>query len=47
MTQLNKFTEQINRRLHFVRAGHSRHPLLADRWCGLSSTRQSRTEPRT
>jgi len=36
-----------NRRLHFARAVHSRHPLPADRRCCLSSTCRKRTEPRT
>jgi len=34
-------------RLHFARAVHFRQPLPADRRCGLSSTWQRRTEPRT
>jgi len=39
-------TRQCNRRLHFVRAVHSRHPLPADRRCGLSSTCRRRTKHR-
>jgi len=39
--------QQGNRRLHFVHAVHSCHPLPADRRRGLSSTWRRRTEPRT
>jgi len=39
--------KQGNRRLHFARTVHSCHPVPADRQCGLSSTCQRRTKPRT
>ena len=38
---------QGSHRLHFARTVHSRHPLPADRRCGLSSTSRRRTELRT
>jgi len=46
-TNIHQRHKQGNRRLHFARAVHSRHPLPAHRRCDLSSTCRRRTEPRT